>query len=183
MVTLTVQGTHIFGTSDSPLTSGSVGVMSKFIFDSTWKNLTRIAVFKCGNVGKDVYLDDKDECEIPWEIFSKQNIGEPIDIGVYGMYETEIIVPTIYTNVGRLLQGTSPSGNPVVPPTPELVAQLIQEMKDTKEIAQSVRDDADNGEFNGYSPVRGKDYWTPEDQETIVNEVLAQFPNGDEVAY
>ena len=43
-----------------------------------------------------------------------------------------------------------------------------------------------SGEFDGadgYSPVRGTDYWTPEDQNAMVDSVLAALPNGDEVSY
>ena len=35
----------------------------------------------------------------------------------------------------------------------------------------------------GYTPVRGKDYWTAEDQQAIVYQVLAALPDGDEVGY
>ena len=35
----------------------------------------------------------------------------------------------------------------------------------------------------GYTPVRGTDYWTAEDQQAIVNQVLAALPDGDEVGY
>lgn len=36
---------------------------------------------------------------------------------------------------------------------------------------------------DGYTPVRGKDYWTAADQQSIVDDVLAALPNGDEVSY
>ena len=35
----------------------------------------------------------------------------------------------------------------------------------------------------GYTPVRGTDYWTAEDQQAIVHQILAVLPNGDEVGY
>ena len=35
----------------------------------------------------------------------------------------------------------------------------------------------------GYTPVRGTDYWTAEDQQAIVYQVLAALPDGDEVGY
>ena len=40
----------------------------------------------------------------------------------------------------------------------------------------------DNGQ-NGSTPQRGVDYWTAEDQQTIVDAVIAGLPNGDEVSY
>ena len=36
---------------------------------------------------------------------------------------------------------------------------------------------------DGYTPQRGVDYWTAADQQTIVNDVLAALPSGDEVSY
>ena len=36
---------------------------------------------------------------------------------------------------------------------------------------------------DGYTPQRGVDYWTAEDQQTIVDDVLAALPSGDEVSY
>lgn len=36
---------------------------------------------------------------------------------------------------------------------------------------------------NGKAPVKGVDYWTSEDQQSIVDQVLQDLPNGDEVEY
>lgn len=36
---------------------------------------------------------------------------------------------------------------------------------------------------DGYTPRKEVDYWTQEDQESIIVEVLNRLPNGDEVAY
>lgn len=36
---------------------------------------------------------------------------------------------------------------------------------------------------DGYTPQRGVDYWTAEDQQAIVDAVLAALPSGDEVSY
>lgn len=36
---------------------------------------------------------------------------------------------------------------------------------------------------NGYTPVRGTDYWTAADQEQIVSDVLAALPNAQGVNF
>ena len=36
---------------------------------------------------------------------------------------------------------------------------------------------------SGKTPVKGVDYWTSEDQQSIVDQVLQDLPNGDEVEY
>jgi hypothetical protein len=37
--------------------------------------------------------------------------------------------------------------------------------------------------LNGYTPIRGKDYYTEADKAEMVELVLDAIPNGDEVAY
>lgn len=59
---------------------------------------------------------------------------------------------------------------------PDLWAQLIATVESAERIAQSVRDDADAGRFDGAdgkTPVRGVDYWTPEDRKPIEDATLA----------
>ena len=36
---------------------------------------------------------------------------------------------------------------------------------------------------NGYTPVKGTDYWTKADKQEIVNDVIAALPDGTEVSY
>jgi hypothetical protein len=43
-------------------------------------------------------------------------------------------------------------------------------------------DKGDKGN-DGYTPIRGTDYWTEADQTAIVADVLAALPNGDGVSY
>lgn len=40
-----------------------------------------------------------------------------------------------------------------------------------------------SGEFDGKTPVKGTDYWTPADQEAIVRQVIAALPDASEVMY
>lgn len=35
----------------------------------------------------------------------------------------------------------------------------------------------------GYTPRKGVDYWTPDDKQSIIDDVLNALPNGDEVSY
>ena len=153
MISITVKDTQILGVTDYPITSGSVGLKVIFEFTDIWEELDRIAVFKCGDIGRCVYLEDKNECELPWEILTVENIDKPISVGVYGMRGEELIIPTIYTEVGKLMVGTNPNNDPSVPHSPELVQQLI-------DIANSVN--------------------TPEYQQNIVDQVLDALPRAEE---
>ena len=87
-------------------------------------------------------------------------------------------------------------------PSPDIYAQLLELAESTEPIAQSVRDDADAGKFDG-APGKdgadgkpgekgdkgdtgdpGSDYvLTDADKSEIAALVLAQIPDGDEVAY
>lgn len=57
-----------------------------------------------------------------------------------------------------------------------------------KEINGDKGDKGDTGEKgepgqNGYTPVRGVDYWTNADKQEIINSVLLQIQDGEEVDY
>ena len=156
MVNISVNRTAIYGSTESPITSGSVGLKAQFTFDESWNNLIKIAVFSCGDITKDIQLDNIYECDIPWEILVHDNVGKPIRVGICGLYENEIVYPTIYTDVGKLLQGTRVSEDPPVDYTPTPTEQAITAAKNAVDIANSVREDADNGVFNGKDGEDGK---------------------------
>lgn len=151
MVNIAVKGTAIYGAAESPITSGSVGRKVRFTFDESWDNLIKIAVFSCGDITKDIQLDNIDECDIPWEILVHDNVGKCIRIGICGLYDNAIVYPTVYTDIGKLLQGTRVSEDPSVDYTPTPTQQAITTANQALEIAESVREDADNGVFNGKS--------------------------------
>ena len=78
--------------------------------------------------------------------------------------------PLVVTKSGPVC-GTDPQDE-----QPDLWAQLIATVESAERIAQSVRDDADAGRFDGAdgkTPVRGVDYWTPEDRKPIEDATLA----------
>lgn len=52
----------------------------------------------------------------------------------------------------------------------------------TWEVVGAKGDKGDPGS-NGYTPVKGKDYYTEADKAEMVQLVLAAIPDGDEVAY
>lgn len=58
---------------------------------------------------------------------------------------------------------------------PDAVGILDARVTYAMEVADSVRRDADEGKFN---PVKGVDYWTPEDQQMFLDEVLEHVQNG-----
>lgn len=73
----------------------------------------------------------------------------------------------------------------VYTPTEQIRLQdAVDTANEAKDIAESLRQDADNGVFNGDKGEKGDDYvLTQEDKEEIARLSLELLPNGDEVSY
>ena len=61
--------------------------------------------------------------------------------------------------------------------------QLILEglIESTRQLIASIETKLENGEFNGKTPVRGKDYWTPKDKAEVITEAKSAFVDVSEV--
>lgn len=133
------------------LTARSVEtVTAHFDFDAEWDGYTKTAVFASGDT-KRVLLDRSNQCIVPWEVLTQPGM---LQIGVVGT-DGDKILPSVKAlvcvNEGIYTDGTIPSE-----PTPTEYAQLISLSEDTKAIAQSVRDDADAGKFDGEPGAKGE---------------------------
>ena len=69
------------------------------------------------------------------------------------------MIPTLWATVGRVLLGTDPSGDTTTDPEPPVWAQILNIADEAKQIAQSVREDADAGVFDGQQGPRGDAYF------------------------
>lgn len=108
------------------VTSGSVNVYPvQFGFSADWDGLSRTVVFKAvGGEPVSVLLDGTGECVIPWEVLKKP--GPTLMVGVYGSSTGgEIVLPTVWANLGIILEGAAPSGESAQPPTPDLWQQEL----------------------------------------------------------
>ena len=133
------------------ITSGCVNsVCCKFSFDSEWDMFqTRIASFERYDSAYHTIIEN-DMCMVPNFVINKS--GE-LSFGVIGIDKSGDV--TITTNIVkiRVVQGADKCGQGSPEYTPTLVEQLVKIANDAKSIAQSVRDDADNGLFGGKSSV------------------------------
>ena len=101
-----------------PLTSGSVNTyIARFEFSPDWEGLTKTAVFKAGNEVRSVLLGADGQCTIPWEVLSSH--GRQLTAGVCGTRGTDMVLPTVYANLGTILEGAAPGEN-ARPPTLDL---------------------------------------------------------------
>ena len=123
---------------------------AKFNFIGDEWTGTKTALFVQGEYSKSVVLDDNDECVIPWEFFA---CVENMTIGKVSVSCGDLVTTNCATV--KITKSGYQESDASVPPSPDVYQQLIELAEDTKKIAQSVRGDADAGEFDGeegYSP-------------------------------
>lgn len=129
------------------VTSGSVNVYTvQFAFSSAWDGLDKTAVFQAGSDVISVVLDESQTCTIPWEVL--ENPRRTLYAGVYGTKDGNVVLPTIWASLGTIQQGVT-TGTNTQPPTPDVYSQILAVAEKAQEVAQSVRDDADDGKFDG----------------------------------
>jgi len=115
-----------------PLTSGSAGVYSvRFEFSTDWEGLSRTAVFQADGEPARMLLDESGECGIPREVLVKP--GVRLKAGVYGVQGGEIVLPTIWADLGEILRGVAMPDGGTYPPTPELWEQALNGKGDALE--------------------------------------------------
>ncbi len=156
MIQLKAKKRSAICTVKDKLTTGSVGLAVQFAFSEEWEGLSKIAVFRAGDVSIDVALLE-DRCTVPPEVLVTP--GETLTIGVYGTdAEGTVVIPTVYADAGQIRRGAVPSGVTPDEHTQPLIDQLLaaaqaaQTAADAAEtIAQSVRHDADSGALDGAS--------------------------------
>lgn len=111
-----------------PLTTGSVNVNTiRFEFSADWEGLTKTAVFRAGEESRSILLDGSGECMVPWEVLVSPH--SRMFAGVYGTREKEVVLPTIWADLGVILEGAAPGGE-LYPPTPELWEQELAKKQD-----------------------------------------------------
>ena len=138
-----------------PITSGSVGLECSFRFSEDWDGLGKVAIFQGSGQVIDVALVGQESCAVPHEVL-QQALGH-LKIGVYGTGDQgQRVTPTIWADAGRILPGVEPSEIEPTPATQSLVQQILEAAENAEEIAQSVRDDADEGEFDGPAGPQGE---------------------------
>ena len=165
MLTLQATQKEMKITTEAEFVRGTVGVDCRIVFDEFWQDYDKFVVFERTNTcGKaiEIFVDLMDKViTIPHEILAES--GDFV-VGVYGLKDNEVL-PTLYSDKIKIAYGTETSGTPPTEPTPNPYEQIIAIAKETEQIAQSVRDDADSGKFDGkdgYTPIKGVDYFDGE---------------------
>lgn len=123
---------------------------AKFDFkNANWDGI-KTALFKMGNKPKAVILDENDECDVPWEFFDTEETA----YGTVSVFCGDLV--TANKESVLVMQSGYEQSEASEPPTPDIYNQILEVVDDTKQIAQSIRDDADKGLFNGKDGDDGK---------------------------
>ena len=137
MILIDISGASAVIRKQDVLTQGMAGATVTFRFDSSWDGFSKTAVFRGGDITKDV-TDIADTVTIPWEVLLA---GVPVCIGVYGI-KGEIVLPTVWVRTNPVQPGADPSGDESADPTLPIWAEM-------QKTVNSIREDADAGKFNG----------------------------------
>ena len=153
-IQVTVSGAEAVAALEGQLTGGMVGVAAVFAFDESWESLEKTAIFRAGGESYCV-REFEDVVTVPWEILRKT--GCTLYVGVYGVSaDGTQALPTLWATVGTIQAGADPEATESCDPSLPIWKQAIDK-------ADAVYIAARDGEFDGYSPVRGVDYWTAAD--------------------
>lgn len=136
-IQLSIKGQEIYSYSNQfPLVADlSIGfVRVKFNFSSDWNDLEKVAQFTQGGTTYNQVLIN-DECIIPNEI----QAGE-FFISVFGTDSSGIRGTTTQIKMSMLKSGFTSSSQEPIPPTPDLYAQLLDNIHKAE---QSIEEDAE----------------------------------------
>ena len=127
MIRIDVQGAYAFCVEPQLLTVGKVGAEVEFSFDEPWETLTKCAVFTDGMETRDAVVKEN-RCTIPHEVLTLG--GRVLCVGVYGTNETgDVVIPTVYADVGMIRPGADPSGDESYSPTPDVTTQILNRLE------------------------------------------------------
>ncbi len=179
-ITLKIRDKKIFPVFSGRLVAQNVKAY-RFVLDpdAEWEGLALTATFEGPGGTKSVpLLCGVLEEDIPWEPISASGW---LRISVTGLEEAEgNTLRRLQTKeMGEELEifpnGALP-GEESAEHTPEFEERVLALAQEAVVSAENVKLAAENGEFDGadgYSPVRGIDYWTAEDQKVMVEETVA----------
>ena len=121
----------------------------KFYFTEDWTGLKTV-LFKhlSDETIYQVILDDDNSCLVPHEVIKDGSFDVSVFCG-FRITANSVRIEVIGTMFTE--EGAEPTD-----PTPSVYEQLIEIANQTKDIAQSVRDDADNGKFKGEKGEQGE---------------------------
>lgn len=149
-VFLEITGVQAAARKTGLLTAGMVGVPVSFSFSPEWEGLNLLAVFRAGEVKKD-YEIVAGKSRIPGEVMMQP--GAMLCIGVEGRSKNgDLVIPTVWAEVGRILEGAYAAGDPALAPTPSQYERFMAGLAQVDEkVEAGLHRAKESGEFDGTS--------------------------------
>ena len=135
-------------------TAGSYGMeMLTIIREGVWAEYDILAAFHPPvGAAVQVRVGANNQIGVPIEATAEKGMGEIVFAG-YKEGVRQIAVDILY----KVAPSSGASGTEPAEPTPDVVQQIMLAANAAEKLAQSVRDDADAGKFNGVQGDPGKD--------------------------
>lgn len=135
-------------------TAGSYGMeMLTIIREGVWAEYDILAAFHPPvGAAVQVRVGANNQISVPIEATAEKGMGEIVFAG-YKEGVRQIAVDVLY----KVAPSSGASGTEPAEPTPDVVQQIMLAANAAEKLAQSVRDDADAGKFNGVQGDPGKD--------------------------
>lgn len=135
-------------------TAGSYGMeMLTIIREGVWAEYDILAAFHPPvGAAVQVRVGANNQIGVPIEATAEKGMGEIVFAG-YKEGVRQIAVDVLY----KVAPSSGASGTEPAEPTPDVVQQIMLAANAAEKLVQSVRDDADAGEFNGVQGDPGKD--------------------------
>lgn len=128
---LVVDGVSIRTKVLHTIPKGIVGATIELYYNSPeWQHLKKTVIFQ-GCVTKDV-LDAGTTVEIPAEVVAENDCW--LSVGVYGTdAENNIVIPTLWCNLGPVMDAADPSGDETTDPALPAWAQILNRLDEIEE--------------------------------------------------
>lgn len=112
-----------------PITAGSRGIVTEFELSEDYAGLVVYAVFRSQTATRDVLLsEDFGPVVVPWEVLARPSLT--FDVGVVGKNgDGDIVIPTVWATVGRVVSGAEASGIEPADPSADIGAQIVEQAR------------------------------------------------------
>lgn len=142
MILMDINGVRAVIRKQDVLTAGMVGQQVEFRFDESWDKMGKTAVFRAGDVTKDVTVTNS-IAKVPHEVLIP---GVAVEIGVYGSKDDgAIVIPTVWAKTNIVEFGADPSGDESVDPTLPIWGQIQEEVEQIHEEVEQIKENGVGG--------------------------------------
>lgn len=136
---------HYTSDSDYTIPTDSINAIPfGFVLSSDWEGYTLTSQITKADKTVNILLDKNNAGMIPPDI--EEGIW---NVSLFGVKDGSKRNTTIPATLKLVKSGYNPQGQPPIQPPEDLYAKLIKQIDEANKIAQSVRDDADAGKFDG----------------------------------